>query len=61
MGLLHLYAESDNPRCGMTRQSSKWNWNLVKAELGHVKTSTLLIPLPVSANSAEAYCMAELQ
>jgi hypothetical protein len=51
MGLMHLYAESDNPRCGMTRQSSKYNYNLVKAELGHVITETLRIPSIITNNS----------
>lgn len=40
MGLMHLYAESDHRRCGMARASSKWNWNLVKAELGHPRRVT---------------------
>lgn len=59
MGLMHLYAESDHRRCGMARASSKWNWNLVKAELGHVITSTFPIviehPETVAAPPQERY------
>ncbi|KAG0621101.1 hypothetical protein M758_4G269200 [Ceratodon purpureus] len=47
MGLMHIYAELDNPRCGMTRKSSKYNWNLVKAELGHVRRITQKIRDPL--------------
>lgn len=36
MGLMHVYAESDEPRVCLVRESSKHNYNLVKAELGHV-------------------------
>nr|PNR55182.1 hypothetical protein PHYPA_006077 [Physcomitrium patens] len=45
MGFMHCYAESDNRRCGVTRKSSKWNWNLVKADIGHVISVAMNDPL----------------
>lgn len=43
---MHCYAESDNRRCGVTRKSSKWNWNLVKADIGHGRRVTQKIRDP---------------
>ena len=43
MGLLHVYAETDNPRACLVRESSKQNYNLVKAELGHVSIFDMVL------------------
>lgn len=43
MGIMHVYAESDEPRACLVRESSKQNYNLVKAELGHVSVFDMVL------------------
>lgn len=43
MGLMRIYAESDEPRVCLVRESSKQNYNLVKADLGHVSIFDMVL------------------